>query len=67
MDDLRERVALITGAGGGVGQALAMSLAARGMHLGLLDVNADALAAVVAAVADGGPGRQGAIRCGRRR
>lgn len=55
MDDLREHVALITGAGGGVGQALALALAARGMHLALLDVNAAALTAVTAAIAQAAP------------
>jgi NAD(P)-dependent dehydrogenase (short-subunit alcohol dehydrogenase family) len=44
VDDLNDRVALITGAGGGIGRALAATLAAEGMGLSLLDIDADALA-----------------------
>ena len=41
---LKERVAVITGSGGGIGRALALNLAARGCHLALADVDAAALA-----------------------
>lgn len=44
--DLRDGVAVITGAAGGIGAALALQMAARGCHLALVDKNADGLAAV---------------------
>lgn len=43
--NLRDGVAVITGAAGGIGAALAMALARRGMHLALVDVAAEGLAA----------------------
>lgn len=42
------RVAAITGAGSGIGRALAVDLARRGAHLALSDVDADGLASTVA-------------------
>ncbi|MFT0171444.1 SDR family NAD(P)-dependent oxidoreductase [Paraburkholderia mimosarum] len=36
---LHDRVAVLTGAGGGIGRALALSLARRGCHLALADIN----------------------------
>lgn len=36
---LAQRVAVITGAGGGIGRAIALSLAQRGCHLALADIN----------------------------
>lgn len=54
MDDLRNRVALITGAGGGIGRALAAALAAEGMALSLLDVDAESLTATQQALARSG-------------
>ncbi len=44
--DPRGGVAVITGAAGGIGAALALQLAARGCHLALADVNAVGLEAV---------------------
>jgi len=44
--DSRGGVAVITGAAGGIGAALALQLAARGCHLALADVNAAGLEAV---------------------
>ena len=43
MDRLKGRVAVITGAGSGIGRALAQACAAEGMHLALLDLKRDAL------------------------
>jgi NAD(P)-dependent dehydrogenase (short-subunit alcohol dehydrogenase family) len=51
------RTALITGAGSGIGAELARQLAARGMRLALIDVDADALEAVAAGL----PGAQTAV------
>lgn len=48
MKDFNGRVAAITGAGSGIGQALAKRLAARGAHLALCDVNDTALTETVA-------------------
>ncbi len=45
MKKLVDKVAVITGAGGGVGRALALALAEEGVHLSLVDVNAGALEA----------------------
>ncbi|GAB3453291.1 SDR family NAD(P)-dependent oxidoreductase [Massilia terrae] len=36
---LAQRVAVVTGAGGGIGRAIALSLAQRGCHLALADIN----------------------------
>jgi NAD(P)-dependent dehydrogenase (short-subunit alcohol dehydrogenase family) len=41
---LKDRVAVITGAGGGIGQAMALSLARRGCHLALADIDDKGLA-----------------------
>jgi len=43
MSDLAGRVVMITGAAGGLGQALALRFAAQGSHLALLDRNAAAV------------------------
>lgn len=44
MKSFADKVAAITGAGSGIGRALAVQLAAKGCHLALADVNADGLA-----------------------
>ena len=41
---LRDKVAVITGAGSGIGRAIANSLAARGAHVVAVDIDADRLA-----------------------
>src|SRR3954454_2328182 len=46
--ELRGRTAAITGAGGGIGRALALKAAAEGMALAICDVNADGLAQTAA-------------------
>lgn len=43
MKRLRDRVAVITGAAGGIGQGLARALAREGCHLALVDIDAAAL------------------------
>ncbi len=54
MQQLENRVAVITGAAGGLGRALAAELASSGCHLALSDLNADALADAAAAVSERG-------------
>ena len=48
--DLTDRVAVVTGAGGSLGRAIAIGLAEAGASLALLDVQPDALEATAAAV-----------------
>jgi NAD(P)-dependent dehydrogenase (short-subunit alcohol dehydrogenase family) len=55
--NLDGRVALITGAGSGIGAELARQLAAKGMRLALIDVNAEGLARVAAGL----PGAETAV------
>lgn len=43
--NLKDRVAVITGAGGGIGRATALALARRGCHLALADINRDSVTA----------------------
>ena len=43
MDELEGRCAVVTGAGSGIGQALAYAFAAEGMRVAIADVQADAL------------------------
>ena len=44
MDTLQDKVAVVTGAGSGIGHAIANSLAARGAHIVAVDIDADRLA-----------------------
>ncbi len=48
MKEFKDRVAVITGAGSGIGLGIARALAARGMKLVLSDLNEETLAAAVA-------------------
>lgn len=52
MKDLNNKVAVITGAGGGVGSALAKELAAQGCHLALVDISEPALLKTAAELED---------------
>jgi short-subunit dehydrogenase len=54
MKEFKGRVAVITGAGGGVGRCLAEALASRGCHLALVDISPDALKAAAESVASHG-------------
>ena len=51
MKDFNGRVAVITGAGGGVGRCLCVALAQRGCHLAMVDISEPALEASAQAVA----------------
>src|SRR5690349_22547530 len=55
--NLKGRVALITGAGSGIGAELARQLAARGMRLALIDVDGAGLGRVAAGL----PGAETAV------
>lgn len=58
MQELDGRVAAITGAGSGIGRALAHRFAAEGMRVALADVDPDALDATAASVAATTPGAE---------
>ena len=51
---LQDQVALITGAGSGIGRALAIVLAGRGMHLALADIDEAGLAETASLLRSGG-------------
>ncbi len=45
MRKFQDRVAVVTGAGSGIGQAVAIELARRGCHIAMMDISADGLEA----------------------
>lgn len=61
MGRLQDRVALITGAGGGLGLAMAKLFAAEGAHVVLCDINGEAIEAGAAGIAAAG-GRAAFVR-----
>ncbi|EMP54408.1 short-chain dehydrogenase [Marinobacter santoriniensis NKSG1] len=50
MKDLKDKVAVVTGAGSGIGRALAQNLAGRGCRLAISDVNESGLAETLASL-----------------
>ena len=54
MDELKERVAIVTGAGGGLGRAHALMLARHGARVVINDRDGDAAARVAAEIAEAG-------------
>ncbi|WP_347955317.1 SDR family oxidoreductase [Gordonia aichiensis] len=54
---IEDRVAIVTGGGGGIGSAIGAALAARGARVLLADLDGDAAAAAAARINDDHPGR----------
>ena len=61
MERFRDRVAVVTGAAGGIGRALALALADEGMHVVVSDVEADAVEKVAEEVRSRGPRALGLV------
>src|SRR5438128_2466756 len=51
---LEERIAVVTGSGSGIGRAIALGFAKEGAQVAVLDVNVDAAAETVKAIAGAG-------------
>lgn len=51
MKKFKQKVAVVTGAGGGIGRAICVELARRGSHLALVDINPEAIKGTQEAVA----------------
>ncbi|VVQ15394.1 SDR family oxidoreductase [Pseudomonas fluorescens] len=54
MRGLKTKMALVTGAGSGIGKSIAIRLAEEGMVVGVLDINAEAAQKTVAAIREAG-------------
>ena len=52
MKQLKDRIAVVTGAGSGIGRALSLLLAQEGCHLAVADINREGLAETERQVAD---------------
>jgi NAD(P)-dependent dehydrogenase (short-subunit alcohol dehydrogenase family) len=53
-DSLGDKVAIVTGAGSGIGAAISLELASRGAHVIVADIDEDAAGRVAAAISAGG-------------
>ena len=62
MRGLKSKTAIVTGAGSGIGRAIAMRLAAEGVVVGVFDINAQGAAETVAAI-EGDGGKALAVTC----
>ena len=65
MDSLTNKIALVTGAGKGIGRAVALALAAEGAHVGLLARTEADLLALAAEIAAAGGTAALAVEIGR--
>jgi len=62
MRGLKGKTAIVTGAGSGIGRAIAMRLASEGVTVGVFDINADGAGATVQAIESAG-GKALAVPC----
>ena len=62
MRGLKSKTAIVTGAGSGIGRAIAMRLAAEGVVVGVFDINAQGAGETVAAI-EGNGGKALAVTC----